>query len=487
MQSYVPNFLKKRACLTPNRPAIYIDERVVTFYELDDTVRKWVSFFRKLGIAEKMPVAICMPNSLLLIQVIFALQYMGAITVFINTRLTEGEKQYQLQDANVQFFLIGAEEKMVRMENIHTFILTNETLPENIQPDFHEMIEFGINDVATIMYTSGTTGKPKGVMQTYGNHLYSALNGVLNMGLHENDRWLVQLPIFHVSGFSTLIKSMVYGMSIVLTEQKSMQSILETIQKQKVTLLSFVAKNIQDIFDLRAEHFLKDVRGILLGGGPVSDTLLEKCKEADLPIYLTYGMTETASQVATIDGCDIYRKMGSVGKPLFFNQIRILGTETSNTVGEILIKGPTVMKGYLHQFEETHARMTTDGFFHTGDLGYLDEEGYLYIMARCSDLIISGGENIYPAEIEMRMMALMWFTEVAVVGHKDEKWGEVPVAFYVKKPDVEITEEEIKRRLQTHLAKYKLPKMYYAVSELPRNALGKVEKNQLKKWLEHKE
>lgn len=486
MISSVPNFLKQRTNLTPNQPAIYIEEKVITFSELDGTVRKWVSFFRKKGMRTQTPVAICMPNSLLLIQIIFALQYIGAVTVFINTRLTKAEKAYQLHDAKVKFFLTDENTDWIPIENIHTCILTPETLPDNIEPASNIVDEFGIDDIATIMYTSGTTGKPKGVMQTYGNHLYSALNGVLNMGLHKDDRWLVQLPIFHVSGFSTLIKSMVYGMAIVLTKQKEMSHLLETIRKQKVTLLSLVAKNIQDIFDLKGKQMLEGVRGILLGGGPVPASLLEKCKQTNLPIYLTYGMTETASQVATIDGLDIYRKIGSVGKPLFFNQIRISNAD-SNGVGEILIKGPTVMKGYFNQPEETNLRMTTDGFFHTGDLGYFDTEGYLYIADRRSDLIISGGENIYPAEIEAQMMALNLFDEVAVVGYTDKKWGAVPVAFYVKKSTTEITAEEIKQQLQNHIAKYKLPKMYYEIASLPRNALGKVQKNVLKSLIKQKE
>lgn len=485
MQTTVPNFLRQRACLSPTDPAVFIGEQTISFSELDREVQKWAAFLYGTGIRRQMSVAVCMHNSLQLVQIIFALQYIGAVTVFINTRLTESEKLYQLGDSEVKFFLVSDESLAVFSECFVTWILPSE--PDVLASDFDLswlQMEFEMHGVATIMYTSGTTGKPKGVMQTYGNHYHSAIHSLLHMGYFPEDRWLIQLPIFHVSGYSTLMKSVVYGMPIVLPIHGQMEHILDEIQKKKVTLLSWVAKNLQDVFQMQAVHKLTNIRGILLGGGPVPTTILKECHKERLPIYLSYGMTETASQIVTLGGSDVYAKIGSVGKSLFLNQIRIDNQEEPFEVGEILVKGPTVMKGYLNQAEETNRRMTADGYFRTGDMGYFDADGFLYIVDRRNDLIISGGENIYPAEIEAKMMELGIFQEVAVVGMSDAVWGAVPAVFYVPKQPFPYCELDIHNMLKKSLSTYKLPKKYIMLSELPRNALGKIQKialqNQLK-------
>ena len=456
----------------------------MTFAKLDEAVRKWVRYLQSQKIGKGMYIGVCMPNSVCLIQVIFALQYVGAVTVFLNTRLTAQEKQVQLADVNAEILLIAHESYGVEGTKVRNLLLSEGDVallsPVMVSETIQACQE---DDVATIMFTSGTTGKAKGVMETYGNHFYSAMHAALHMGLEAKDKWLVQLPIFHVSGYSTLIKSMVYGMPIVLPEHKGIDCILETIQKQEVTLISMVAKNLQDIFSIGKAACLKPLRGILLGGSAVNESLLKQCQQFDLPIHLSYGMTETASQVATLGGEDVYRKIGSVGKPLFLNQIQIHQADALDGVGEIWVKGPTVMKGYYGLPEEMDKRMTEDGYFRTGDLGSFDAEGFLYIADRRSDLIISGGENIYPAELEAKMMEMHSFLEVAVVGKKHITWGEVPVAFYVVQEGKHISPEEIRAFLQTCLAKYKIPHAFYEIKRLPRNALGKVQKNKLKQQI----
>lgn len=480
----IPNFLLHRASLSPNQIAIDTVENRLTFKQLDQTVRKWAAYLQNHGVKSEMHIGVCMPNSLLLIEIIFALQYIGAVTVFLNTRLTAKEKEMQLIDGDVDFLLVTEEADSFGEASVAALHLSSGAADDYSVTTLSIKEVFFADELATIMFTSGTTGRAKGVMQTHGNHLYSALNSVLNMGLTSEDKWLLQLPMYHVSGYSTLIKSMVYGMTVVLPQERGLKGVLATIKNESVTLVSMVAKNLQDIFALDKVESLSEVRGILLGGGPVQPQLLEHCAQYHLPIYLSYGMTETASQVATLGGAEVYQKLGSVGKPLFFNQIRIEKIEETDEVGEILIKGPTVMKGYYHLPEETANRITADGYFRTGDLGYLDDEGFLYIASRRSDLIISGGENIYPAEIEMKLMEMNEFTEVAVVGKKHEDWGEVPVAFYVMQEGKrDMTATEIATYLQGCLAKYKIPIEFYCIDQLPRNALGKIQRTILQEKL----
>ncbi len=218
---------------------------------------------------------------------------------------------------------------------------------------------------------------------------------------------------------------------------------------------------------------------ILAGGGPFPKDYLIRAQKVNLPISQTYGMTETSSQTATLSNEDAIRKLGSAGKPLFFNEIKIANADEPFVEGEILVRGPHVTPGYIGQFSSKSS--TIDGWLHTGDIGFIDEEGYLYVVDRRSDLIISGGENIYPAEIENVLMAHNGIREAGVCGMEDETWGEVPVAFVILKK--ETTKDEILQHCLEHLAKYKVPKAIYFVDSLPRNGSNKLMRRKLKELL----
>jgi O-succinylbenzoic acid--CoA ligase len=216
----------------------------------------------------------------------------------------------------------------------------------------------------------------------------------------------------------------------------------------------------------------------LLGGGPAPKPLLEKCKDYSLPVYQTYGMTETASQIVTLSPEYSLSKLGSAGKPLFHSQLKIIhdGKEQLRLEhGEIVVKGPTVTSGYFNRQDATNSSIQ-NGWLHTGDIGYLDEEGFLYVLDRRKDLIISGGENIYPAEIESALLSHPNVKDAGVIGKQDEKWGQIPVAFVVCD---HLTAEEIQSYCLERLARYKVPKLIYFASELPRNATNKLQRHKL--------
>lgn len=289
-----------------------------------------------------------------------------------------------------------------------------------------------------IIYTSGTTGRPKGAVLTYGNHFWSAVQSALNLGLHRDDRWLCCVPLFHVSGLSIVFRSVIYGIPMVLHRRFDPAAVNASIERHRVTVISVVATMLQRMLDERGPRpYPEHLRCVLLGGGPAPRPLLEACAARGIPVVQTYGMTETASQFATLAPADALRKLGSAGKPLFFNRLRIVDERGRDLppgqVGEIAVQGPTVSPGY-HRRPDATARTWREGWFHTGDLGYLDEEGYLYVADRRDDLIISGGENVYPAEVEAVLLAHPAVEEAGVVGVPDPEWGQVPVAVVRLRP-----------------------------------------------------
>jgi len=332
------------------------------------------------------------------------------------------------------------------------------------------------------MYTSGTTGFPKGVPLSYGNHWWSAIGSALNLGIHEEDCWLAVLPLFHVGGLSVIHKSVIYGMSIRLYEGYDTKMVANELRKGEITIMSVVTMMVQQLIEEEnPETFSSNLRCMLLGGGPAPQHLLEQGKSLGVPIFQSYGMTETASQMVTLSPEDSLRKIGSAGKPLFPGELKIVKNNRSahpNEVGEIHVRGPMVMNSYLGREHER----SEDGWLSTGDLGYIDDEGYLYVKDRQKDVIISGGENIYPAEIEHVLIQHPAVKEVAVVGHSDKKWGQVPVAFVVVKNA--FSQEELYEFCKKELASYKVPKRYYSISTLPRTASNKIQRHKLIELLE---
>ena len=304
----------------------------------------------------------------------------------------------------------------------------------------------------------------------------------LNLGLSAEDRWLACLPLFHVGGLAILLRSVIYGTAIILHETFDPQAVNQAIDEQQVTIISVVSVMLRRMLEARGSRpYPASLRCVLLGGGPAPQELLEDCARRGVPVVQTYGLTEAASQVATLSPAEALRKLGSAGKSLLPTEVSVVReglAVPAGQVGEIVVRGPTVTPGYLDQPEAT-AQALQGGWLHTGDLGYLDEEGYLYVLDRREDLIISGGENVYPAEIENVLRAHPAVEEAGVTSQPDARWGQVPVAFVKMRPGFSLTESELEAYCAARLARYKLPARFHFVEALPRNAAGKLLRRQL--------
>ncbi|KAA0543167.1 o-succinylbenzoate--CoA ligase [Bacillus sp. BGMRC 2118] len=483
---HTPNWLMQRAYLTPNRVALQMESRELTFKELHENVLLTTRRFRQLGIKQGMRVAILASNSIEMVELLHACKYLGVVTILLNIRLTSHELVWQIEDADADFVVADdrfnhlVQDSMAKVIKISTL---QHTQPS--EEDLAIQTEFNLDNTDTIMYTSGTTGSPKGVLHTYGNHYNSAVGSALNLGLYHQDVWLACVPFFHVSGLSILMKSVIYGMKVIIHEGFDAKAINRSIQTEHVTMISLVSTMLRHVIsDLQESNqsYPDTFRCVLLGGGPAPKPLLEQSKELGIPVYQTYGMTETASQIVTLAPEYSISKLGSAGKPLFHSQVKIMNEGVDQAAlqpGEITVKGPTVTAGYYKRDEATKASIQ-NGWLATGDIGYVDEDGFLFVLDRRKDLIISGGENIYPAEIESVLLSHPSIQEAGVVGKEDEKWGQVPVAFIVAS---DITEAEVKDYCVERLAKYKVPAEVHFLTELPRNATNKLQRHKLQHYI----
>jgi o-succinylbenzoate---CoA ligase len=480
----IPNLLSKRAYLTPYRVAFIFEEQEVTFSELYEKSHVVAEQLTTLGVKKEDHVGVLLKNHIEMVYILFGIQLIGGIAVCLNNRLTTSEIEWQLKDSKIT--LLITEEKYTDIySKLEVSMMLKHELFKQIRTTIRVPEEINLNDICSIMYTSGTTGNPKGVLHTYGNHWWSATGSALNLGINDNDRWICAVPLFHISGFSILMRGIIYGMTVLLHESFDEEKVLKEIIHNRASIISVVSTMLIRLLDKINAPLPSTFRCALAGGGPVSKHLLEACVQKNVPVYQTYGMTETASQVVTLSPEDSLAKLGSAGKPLFPVQLKIKNTRETEAKpfesGEIFIKGPNVTIGYLNRLAETNEKIQ-NGWLSTGDIGYLDEDGFLFVQDRRSDLIISGGENIYPAEIEGILQSHDQVLEAGVIGIEDLEWGQVPVAIVVKKVGTSLTIEQLLDFSLGKLAKYKVPKKIVFIDELPRNAAKKLIRHKLRDW-----
>ena len=475
-----------------------------TYSQLEQCVNDWTERLQALGVKSGDHVGLLLTNHPRYIIIVHALVKCEAIAVFLNIRLTVPELHWQIEDSHIKYLVCDeftqstANSLEQQFDNLNLVVMNSHSQKSPSFSQHQKLLSpspcgrgargegLNLENTQGIFYTSGTTGKPKAVPLTYQNHFHSAIASTLNLGLNPNDNWLLCMPLFHVGGLAIAWRSVINGTAITLLPKFDEQEVLEAIATEKVTLISLVPTMLSRLLQYPQAENLQKLRGILLGGAPANSELIEHCLQLNLPIMPTYGMTETASQITTLAVNEVKLKQGSSGLPLFGNQIRIVpidhGLEDLPTseIGEILVRGASVMSGYLN---ENKNNVIEDGWLHTGDLGYCDRDGYLYVVSRRSDLIISGGENIYPSEIESILLEHPAIIEVCVVGISDREWGESVAAVIVTKGEISLAEVRNFCE-QKSLSRYKLPKSIHIWESLPKSASGKLLRQNIRACLD---
>ena len=481
-----PDWLAHRAATTPQKVALVAGERTWTFAALDADATRLARRLSALGVRADDRVACLLHNGAAPAILVHAVLRLGATLVPLNTRLTESEIAWQLGDAKPRLLVVEprtaplAHEASWEHDGLELVLATDllAATHDDAAPPFSPRLTHDAAHVLAIIYTSGTTGRPKGAMLTVGNFWWSATGSALNLGVHDDDRWLAVLPLFHVGGLSILVRSVIYGMTAVVHDGFDAEAVNRAIDREGVSIVSVVAVTLQRVLDARGDMPMPPtLRCMLLGGGPAPQPLLERCALLGVPVVQTYGLTETTSQLATLAPTDALRKLGSAGRALYPNAVRIADD------GEILARGPVVMAGYAGRADET-ARAIVDGWLHTGDVGRLDDEGFLYVLDRRDDLVITGGENVYPAEVEAALLAHPSVVEAGVIGLPDAQWGQRVVAVVRYAEADGPSEETLRAWCRARLAAYKSPSQVVVVTEpLPRTASGKLKRSALRGML----
>lgn len=490
----LPDWLAHRAATTPARAALVASGRTWSFAELDAAATRMARQLATLGASAGDRVAMLLHNGADAAVLAHAARRLGAVLVPLNVRLSEDEIAWQIADADVRVLVLEKRTatlvERARRERPALSVISidgTERLDDVAERDVRLRAALDANDTLAIIYTSGTTGRPKGAMLTVGNFWWSAIGSALNLGTHADDRWLACLPLFHVGGLSIVIRAAIYGIVAVVHDGFDADAVNRAIDDEGVTMISVVAVTLQRMLDAHEERaYPPSLRCVLLGGGPAPRPLLERCAALNVPVVQTYGLTETTSQLATLAPEEALPRLGSAGRPLYPNALRIVradGTEAAtDEAGEIQARGPVVMAGYANQPDAT-ARAMTDGWLRTGDVGRVDADGYLYVLDRRDDLIITGGENVYPAEVEAALLAHPSVAEAGVIGVSDDTWGQrvVAVVRLTSTPVTPDAAESLREHCRSKLAAYKTPREIHVMAEpLPRTASGKLRRAALR-------
>ena len=490
--------LTRRANLSPTRTALVFRDESWTYAEFNQVVNRTANGLHALGVNPGDRVGFLGLNHPRFFFTLFAAAKLGAIFVPLNFRLTGPELTFIIGDAGLHT-LVYEEHFASIIDEIRADLPVRELVcgsPQQGARSFQDLqhdqrdgdLDYPVegNDIAWIMYTSGTTGRPKGAMLTHDNILWNNINASLAYDALSDDRTLAVAPLFHIGGLNvTPMGSLWKGASVVVEQMFEPGLVLELIEKHRITTMF----GVPAMFLFMAQHpdfatrDLGSLRLLVVGGAPVPEKLIKTYAARGVPMLQGYGLTETAPFSSFLPSDMAIKKQGSAGIPPFFGEVKCVD-ENGHTVadgerGEIVVKGPNVMKGYWNRPDAT-AEVLVDGWFHTGDIGTRDEDGYFYILDRKKDMIISGGENVYPAEIEDTLYQHPAIREVAVIGVTHPRWGETVRAVVVVKEGETLTEADVIEFTQGKLARYKQPKSVKFTDMLPRNPAGKVIKFELR-------
>ncbi|AFK19160.2 O-succinylbenzoic acid--CoA ligase [Haloferax mediterranei ATCC 33500] len=491
------DWLSHRVAATPDRRALIHAPTgdSWTFRELDGLVTETAGQLAALGIEAGDHLGVVLDPGIDYVRLIHAATRLGAVLVPLSERLTPDEIRRNIEIADVTTLVCGESTESTAVEATTDVPVVSVDEPHwegvinlsAIAPKRISPAGWTLSETMLLLFTSGTTGTPKAVRLTMGNLLANAVAGSFRLGLSPDDRWLVTLSLHHMGGIGPILRSPLYGTTIVLREGFDAGGAADDIGKYDVTGVSLVPTMLTRMLDSRGT--LSDsLRVVLLGGAPASDELIERCRNYSVPVYPTYGMTETASQVATATPREAFSAVGTVGRPLFFTDLSVIGEGgfivEPGTPGEIVVSGPTVSPGYYRNPDAT-AKAFTDEGLRTGDIGYRDEDGLLYVLNRKDDRIITGGENVDPGEVVEVLRQYPAIDDAVVLGIPDSEWGERVSALVVPSdPDISLDRDALDTFCREQLAGFKVPRLVETADELPRTVSGTVDREAVREQLE---
>jgi fatty-acyl-CoA synthase len=487
----------RRARMTRDKAALIEDGRVTTYGELDRRSVQLAHGLRERGLQRGDRVAYLGLNSVDLVVSMIATAKLGAVFVPLNTRLAAPELAAILADAEPRLLLwkadfadvTGADEvAALGIESVRLELDDGASLDALAAPDTVPLDEpIGLDDLFMIQYTSGTSGRSKGVQLSHGNITWNVYNLLSDVDLRTDEIALVTAPLFHTAALNqVLFPTILKGGTSIIEPRFDPQRVVTAIERDRVTLLFGVTSMYLAIAAAPnfADADLSSLRTALTGGAPVPHNVLKFWADRGVPLIQGYGMTETSPGATLLRGEDALRKLGSAGAGVFFTDVRVVSTDGDpvgvDEAGEVQVSGPNVTSGYWRNEQATRDAFTSDGWLRSGDLAVVDGDGYLRVVDRLKDMFISGGENVYPAEVEQAIHAHPDVAECAVIGVPDADWGEVGRAVVVARAGTQLDEQTLLAHLNGRLARYKIPKSVVLVDELPHNASGKLLKSRLR-------
>ena len=479
----IGSWTARRARMSPDQVAVVDDGREWTYRHLHERSTRLAHALSGLGVDSGDRVAYLGLNHLTFLETLFATTRLGAIFVPLNTRLTPGELSYILADSGTSVLVHTLDATQLDVQHKVDLDTYARLVAEAPATPVDEPVDQ--DDVAMIMYTSGTTGHPKGAALTHANIHWNSFNVLIDVDLASDEVTLVNAPMFHVAALNqTVLPTLLKGATVVLMPRFDPEETLKLIARQRVTYLFGVPAIFRAIADSPGwpDADLSSVRTLICGGAPVPEQVITTYQARGLTFLQGYGLTESGPSALFLRARESTAKVGSAGTPCFFTDVRVVGSAGNDVApgvpGEVIVHGPHVMSGYWNRPAETEAVLSADGWLRTGDVAVSDEDGYLYIRDRIKDVIISGGENVYPAEVEDALLRHPAVTDCAVIGVPDEKWGEVGRAVVVLRSPA--SPDELLGFLGGRIAKYKIPKSVVFADALPRTASGKLAKRALR-------
>ena len=508
------DFLSIATSICPDRAAIIFEEKRYTFHQLNDRVNSLANALSNLGVSKGDRIAIIQVNCNQCVEVYFAAAKLGTIYVPLNFRAKGDELTHMLNSSETNTLFVGERyidlvdsirpnltsvRHYISIDGKHDGMLPYEDMFSS-SPAEEIVTEIGDDDTTILMYTAGTTGLPKGVMLSHNSFAIYVLENVTPADPELYERNILTVPLYHVAGIQAMMAAIYGGRTLIMERQFDPKEWMELVEREKVNRAMMVPTMLKQLIDQPdfGKYDLSSLKVITYGAAPMPLEVIKKALDVfpGVSFINAFGQTETASTITTlspedhvIEGSEEERerklkRLSSIGKPMPDVEMKIFDEESRELppgeVGEIVARGPRIMTGYWKDEEKTEKTIDKNGWVHTGDMGYMDEDGYFFLAGRATDMIIRGGENIAPEEVEAVLHSYPKIEEAAVIGIPDEEWGEQPKAVVVIKKGETATPEEIMEYCRAKMSSFKRPRSVVFVDELPRNPMGKIIKRVLR-------